>query len=169
MLPVEKLKINLKNKIRVRQLGPLPTATRRLLLARHRGFPSAAATAGRAQPHPRPEAAMQFTLLFSRQGKLPLQKGYASLYFCCAIEDQDNELITLEIIHRYVELLDKNFGSVCELDIIFNFEKAYFILDEFLLGGEVQETAKKMSLKQLSRPIYCRSHGMNILMSLCTK
>lgn len=37
---------------------------------------------------------------------------YASLYFCCAVEDQDNELITLEIIHRYVELLDKYFGSV---------------------------------------------------------
>ena len=27
------------------------------------------------------------------------------------------------MIHRYVELLDKYFGSVCELDIIFNFEK----------------------------------------------
>ncbi|MGH0146960.1 UNVERIFIED_CONTAM: hypothetical protein FKN15_051256 [Acipenser sinensis] len=32
--------------------------------------------------------------------------------------------------------------KVCELDIIFNFEKAYFILDEFLIGGEVQETSK---------------------------
>lgn len=40
---------------------------------------------------------------------------YASLYFCCAIEDQDNELITLEIIHRYVELLDKYFGSVSSI------------------------------------------------------
>ena len=37
---------------------------------------------------------------------------YASLYFCVAIEPDDNELITLEIIHRYVELLDKYFGSV---------------------------------------------------------
>lgn len=37
---------------------------------------------------------------------------YASLYFCCAIEQNDNELLTLEIIHRYVELLDKYFGSV---------------------------------------------------------
>jgi Clathrin adaptor complex, small subunit len=37
---------------------------------------------------------------------------YASLYFCCAIEQRDNELLTLEIIHRYVELLDKYFGSV---------------------------------------------------------
>jgi len=29
-----------------------------------------------------------------------------------AIEKDDNELLTLEIIHRYVELLDKYFGSV---------------------------------------------------------
>ena len=35
-------------------------------------------------------------------------------------------------------MLDKYFGSVCELDIIFNFEKAYFILDELILGGEMQ-------------------------------
>ncbi|WP_411022985.1 AP-1 complex subunit sigma, partial [Salmonella sp. s51228] len=57
-------------------------------------------------------------------------RRYASLFFCCAISPDDNELITLEIIHRYVELLDKFFGSVCELDVIFNFEKAYYMLDE---------------------------------------
>ena len=42
------------------------------------------------------------------------------------------------LMSRYVEVLDKYFGSVCELDIIFNFEKAYFILDELILGGEMQ-------------------------------
>ncbi|MCL4144880.1 UNVERIFIED_CONTAM: hypothetical protein GTU68_024132 [Idotea baltica] len=135
---------------------------------------------------------MQFMLLFSRQGKLRLQKWYeaypdkvkkkitrelistiltrkpkmssfiewkdlkivykryASLYFCCAIEQEDNELLTLEVIHRYVELLDKYFGSVCELDIIFNFEKAYFMLDELLVGGEVCETSKKNVLKAIA-------------------
>ncbi|KAJ0022443.1 hypothetical protein NQD34_009933 [Periophthalmus magnuspinnatus] len=127
---------------------------------------------------------MRFLLLFSRQGKLRLQKWftpltdrekkkvirdmmmmvlarpprtcnflqwrdlkivykrYASLYFCTGLEDQDNELLTLEVLHRYVELLDKYFGNVCELDIIFNFEKAYFILDEFLMGGEILETSR---------------------------
>nr|XP_019609250.1 PREDICTED: AP-1 complex subunit sigma-3 isoform X2 [Rhinolophus sinicus] len=97
---------------------------------------------------------IHFILLFSRQGKLRLQKWYttlpdkerkkitreivqivlsrghrtssfiewkelklvykryASLYFCCAVENQDNELLTLEIVHRYVELLDKYFGNV---------------------------------------------------------
>lgn len=39
---------------------------------------------------------------------------------------------------------------MCELDIIFNFEKAYFILDELLLGGEVQETSKKNILKAIA-------------------
>jgi AP-1 complex subunit sigma 1/2 len=77
-------------------------------------------------------------------------KRYASLYFCAAIEQTDNELVTLEVIHRYVELLDKYFGSVCELDIIFNFEKAYFMLDELLLGGEIQETSKKNVLKAIA-------------------
>ncbi|XP_062962996.1 AP-1 complex subunit sigma-2-like [Cynocephalus volans] len=78
-------------------------------------------------------------------------KRYARLYFCCASEDQDNEPITLEIIHCYVGLLDKYFGSVCELDIIFNFEKAYFIFDEFLWGREVQETSKKIFLKTMEQ------------------
>uniref|UniRef100_A0A8C6A5Z6 AP complex subunit sigma n=1 Tax=Marmota marmota marmota TaxID=9994 RepID=A0A8C6A5Z6_MARMA len=134
---------------------------------------------------------IHFILLFSRQGKLRLQKWYttlpdkerkkvtreivqiilsrghrtssfidwkelklvykryASLYFCCAVENEDNELLTLEIVHRYVELLDRYFGNVCELDIIFNFEKAYFILDEFIIGGEIQETSKKTAVKAI--------------------
>ena len=40
--------------------------------------------------------------------------------------------------------------QVCELDIIFNFEKAFFMLDEFMLGGEVQETSKKNVLKAIA-------------------
>ncbi|RYY79292.1 hypothetical protein EON63_17260 [archaeon] len=34
------------------------------------------------------------------------------------------------------------FGNVCELDIIFNFHKAYYILDELFVGGHLQETSK---------------------------
>ena len=44
---------------------------------------------------------------------------YASLYFVAAIEPDDNELIALEVIHRYVELLDKYFGNVMYLFFIF--------------------------------------------------
>jgi len=144
---------------------------------------------------------MQFMLLFSRQGKLRLQKWfishpekmkkkitrelvtavlarkpkmssfiewkdmkvvykrYASLYFCCCTEKQDNELLTLETIHRYVELLDQYFGNVCELDIIFNFEKAYFMLDEFILGGEVQDSSKKTILSAIAQMDLLQEEG----------
>jgi AP-4 complex subunit sigma-1 len=36
----------------------------------------------------------------------------------------------LEFIHALVETLDKYFENVCELDIMFNLEKAHFILGE---------------------------------------
>ena len=70
-------------------------------------------------------------------------KRYASLIILFATSKEDNELITLELIHRYVEVLDMYFVSVCELDIIYNFEKVHFLLDEFIMAGEVQDTSIK--------------------------
>ncbi|KAJ3229573.1 AP-1 adaptor complex sigma subunit Aps1, partial [Chytriomyces hyalinus] len=55
-------------------------------------------------------------------------RRYASLFFIAGTDIDDNELLTLEIIHRYVEVLDKWFLNVCELDIIFNFQQAYTIM-----------------------------------------
>ena len=53
-------------------------------------------------------------------------KRYASLYFVMGIDSSDNELITLELVHHFVEVLDRYFGNVCELDLIFNFHKVSF-------------------------------------------
>ncbi len=39
-------------------------------------------------------------------------RRYASLFFVTGISQGDNELVTLEIIHRYVEVLDRYFGNV---------------------------------------------------------
>ncbi|BGP26714.1 AP-1 adaptor complex sigma subunit Aps1 [Rhodotorula toruloides] len=78
-------------------------------------------------------------------------RRYASLFFVCGIGPQDNELITLEIIHRYVEVLDRYFGNVCELDLIFNYQKAYSILDELIIAGEMQESSKKSVLKAVGQ------------------
>jgi AP-1 complex subunit sigma 1/2 len=59
----------------------------------------------------------------------------------------DNILITLEALHLYVEILDRYFGNVCELDLIFNFHKAYYVLDELVIAGELQEPSKKCVLR----------------------
>ena len=41
-----------------------------------------------------------------------------------------------------METLDKYFENVCELDIMFNLEKAHFIVQEFILSGNIVETNK---------------------------
>lgn len=81
-----------------------------------------------------------------RERKL-VYKRYASLFFVSCISRESNELLALEVIHHYVEVLDKYFGNVCELDIIFNFQAAHYILDELLIGGELQETNKREVLR----------------------
>lgn len=64
---------------------------------------------------------------------------------------QVNSRINLNETHNYT-INNQNwiYQQVCELDIIFNFEKAYFILDELLIGGEIQETSKKNVLKAIA-------------------
>jgi AP-1 complex subunit sigma 1/2 len=75
----------------------------------------------------------------------------------------------VQVIHEFVEALDRYFGNVlcichlaltlcnsvqvCELDLIFNFHKAYYILDEVLLCGEQQETSKKIVLRVIAAQV----------------
>ena len=73
---------------------------------------------------------------------------YASLYFVACIDMNFNELITLEIIHMFVETLDRYFGNVCELDIMFHLEKAHYILEEMVMNGQIIETNKSIILGQ---------------------
>ena len=71
-------------------------------------------------------------------------KRYASLYFVFAVDADDNVLLALEKIQRFVEILDGYFGNVCELDLIYQFTKAYYVLDEVFVAGEMQESSKRL-------------------------
>ncbi|OBA29108.1 Adaptor protein complex sigma subunit [Hanseniaspora valbyensis NRRL Y-1626] len=88
----------------------------------------------------------------SLNGHRVMYKRYASLYFVAGIDDSDscNELLILESIHRFVETLDKYFGNVCELDIIYNFQKCYYImLETFSSDGNLLESSKKKILHDI--------------------
>ena len=78
-------------------------------------------------------------------------KRYASLYFVLVADVEANELLSLEGIHLYVEALDKYFGNVCELDLIFHGYKANYILDEVLLGGFLQDNSRKSIAKAMAQ------------------
>jgi AP-2 complex subunit sigma-1 len=102
-----------------------------------------------------------FRTLSSREGKWSnivefqefklVYRRYAHLYFIMCLDVGDNELATLEAIHLFVEILDHFFTSVTELDIVLNFHKAYLILDEFVLAGELQESSKQVILERIGQ------------------
>lgn len=125
------------------------------------------------------------------RGMKVVYRRYASLFFIVGVEQDEevgchpnfcrpdivatlsypsqNELGVLEFIHALVETLDKYFENVCELDIMFNIEKAHYILgtrsrpgtfvsadsrvpllaDEMVTNGCIVETNKLNILKPI--------------------
>jgi AP-3 complex subunit sigma len=67
-------------------------------------------------------------------------RHYATLFFVFAVDGSESELGILDLIQVFVEVLDKCFENVCELDLIFNCDKVHYILDEIVMGGMVLET-----------------------------
>ncbi|CAL8283214.1 unnamed protein product [Lota lota] len=67
-------------------------------------------------------------------------RHYASLYVVVGITESENELSVYELVHNFVEILDKYFSRVSELDIMFNMDKVHIILDEMIQNGHVVET-----------------------------
>ena len=56
------------------------------------------------------------------RGTRVVYRRYASLFFMVGIDEEENELEILEFIHCMVETMDKWFGNVCELDIMFGID-----------------------------------------------
>ena len=56
----------------------------------------------------------------------------------------------LEFIHCFVEVLDKHFGQVCELDIMSEPDAVHFILDEMLANGSVLDTCRANILEPVA-------------------
>jgi AP-3 complex subunit sigma len=68
-------------------------------------------------------------------------RHYATLYFVFAVDKQESELGILDLVQVFVEVLDKCFENVCELDLIFHPDRVHYILDEIVMGGMVLETS----------------------------
>lgn len=54
-------------------------------------------------------------------------RHYATLYFVFVVDRQESDLGILDLIQVFVEVLDKCFENVCELDIIFHSDKVFLL------------------------------------------
>ncbi|XP_027891553.1 AP-4 complex subunit sigma-1 [Xiphophorus couchianus] len=77
-------------------------------------------------------------------------RQYAALYVVVGVTDSENELSIYELIQNFVEVLDKYFSRVSELDIMFNLESVHIILDEMIQNGHIVETNKSRILAPLT-------------------
>ena len=69
---------------------------------------------------------------------------------CVCAHALKTDFILCSFAARAARRLDKYFESVCELDIMFNLEKAHFILDEMVMNGCIVETNKANVLKPIA-------------------
>ncbi|KAI4902194.1 hypothetical protein NFI96_029560 [Prochilodus magdalenae] len=80
-----------------------------------------------------------------------IYRQYAALFIVVGITDNENELSIFELVHNFVEVLDKYFSRVSLIanQIMFNLDKVHIILDEMILNGHVVETNKNRILAPL--------------------
>lgn len=91
----------------------------------------------------------RFTNFLEYRNYKIIYRRYAGLFFSFCVDVNDNELSVLEFVHLFVEVLDGYFGNVCELDLVFHFDRVYAVLDEMVLSGEISETSAVAVLEKL--------------------
>ncbi|XP_077394944.1 AP-4 complex subunit sigma-1 isoform X1 [Festucalex cinctus] len=105
-------------------------------------------------------------------------RQYAALYIVVGVTEDENELSIYELVQNFVEVLDKYFNRVSELDvslsiqtrqgaekkkkknclyldcaswqIMFNLDRVHIILDEMIQNGRIVETNKSNILAPLN-------------------
>ncbi|XP_049851682.1 AP-3 complex subunit sigma-2-like [Schistocerca gregaria] len=85
------------------------------------------------------------------EGKKIVYRNYATLFFVFFIDSGESELGILDIIQMFVEVLDSCYQDVCELDLVFNFDKINYILDEIVQGGLIVETRKSAVIESVKK------------------
>ncbi|VDL60669.1 unnamed protein product, partial [Hymenolepis diminuta] len=76
-------------------------------------------------------------------------RRHSTIYIIFFIDFGENELGVLGLIQVFVDLLDRTFENVCELDIIFNPNKILYFLYELVCGGIVLETNHDEIIKRM--------------------
>mmetsp|Transcript_10272 Transcript_10272/g.23396 ORF Transcript_10272/g.23396 Transcript_10272/m.23396 type:complete len:157 (-) Transcript_10272:81-551(-) len=86
--------------------------------------------------------------LFGEDHKI-IYRHYATLYFIFVADSAESELGILDLIQVFVQVLDSCFENVCELDLIYHFDRVNYILDEIVMSGMVLETHADLVIQSI--------------------
>lgn len=69
-----------------------------------------------------------------------IYRHYATLYFVFIVDQNESELGILDLIQVFVQVLNRCFKDVCELDLVFHWQVLQIALEEMIQGGMVIDT-----------------------------
>jgi AP-3 complex subunit sigma len=67
-------------------------------------------------------------------------RHYATLYFVFVVDQNESELGILDLIQVFVQVLNRCFKDVCELDLVFHWQVLQIALEETVQAGTVIDT-----------------------------
>mmetsp|Transcript_29471 Transcript_29471/g.44538 ORF Transcript_29471/g.44538 Transcript_29471/m.44538 type:complete len:160 (-) Transcript_29471:96-575(-) len=100
--------------------------------------------------------------LFGPDQKI-IYRHFATLYFVFVADAAESELGVLDLIQVFVQVLDSCFENVCELDLIYHFDRVNYILDEIVMSGMVLETNAELVLTAIKETKKLESEGISFL------
>jgi AP-3 complex subunit sigma len=77
-------------------------------------------------------------------------RAYATLYVITVVDECENPLSMLDIIHTFVQVLNGCFKDVSEVQLAFNPDKALQALDSLINGGLIFEMQPELALSRLA-------------------
>ncbi|TBU03028.1 small subunit of clathrin adaptor complex [Hamiltosporidium tvaerminnensis] len=83
----------------------------------------------------------KFTILFEK---------FASIILCFVVDNSENLFYISNAMNTFVIVLDKYFKRVCELNLIYSFDKVHYLLDNYICNGKVIETDEITILNKMN-------------------
>jgi AP-3 complex subunit sigma len=78
-----------------------------------------------------------------------IYRHFASLFFIVIADSCESELGVLDLLQVFVHVLDSCFENICELDIVYHYDRVNYVLDEIIMGGMVLETNSEVILQTI--------------------
>eukprot|EP00933_Yihiella_yeosuensis_P004988 TRINITY_DN10939_c0_g5_i1.p1 TRINITY_DN10939_c0_g5~~TRINITY_DN10939_c0_g5_i1.p1 ORF type:complete len:157 (-),score=21.50 TRINITY_DN10939_c0_g5_i1:84-554(-) len=99
--------------------------------------------------------------LFGPDHKI-IYRHFATLYFVFVADSAESELGVLDLIQVFVQVLDSCFENVCELDLIYHFDRVNYILDEIVMSGMVLETNADLVVQSIKETKKLETEGTSL-------
>ncbi|KAH9509148.1 AP-4 complex subunit sigma-1 [Bulinus truncatus] len=83
---------------------------------------------------------------FSHDNMTIVYRKFTNLTLICGTSKDENELAIQELLNVFMDCIGAYFQHVTEMDIVYNIERVYIILDELIANGCVTYTSKDRAL-----------------------